>query len=291
MTSSSKRRATRLASPGPGDCGTGLASLRGVKSFLAFARALWSPYTYNIRRNTYLWLGMFWGLLVPFFVYALDVSRLGPGPKGLLEAFRVNPAHVVFLMQPIVLGVLFGAAGTIRHELELDNRRLLQGMEQLAMTDSLTGLHNRRFLEEALKNLKEMARRSSTSLFVILLDLDGFKAINDGRGHLAGDKVLCIVAGALKSALRQSDLLGRHGGDEFVLAGLGGRESASTLVVRALDAVRSRAGLTFSYGVGCWPDDGEGIEDLISLADASLGKAKKESQDSRTLPRVPQARE
>jgi diguanylate cyclase (GGDEF)-like protein len=260
--------------------------LGAVNSFLAFARAFWNPYTYNVRRNTYLWLGMFWGLLVPCFVYALDVSRLGPGPKGFLEAFRVNPAHVVFFIQPIILGVLFGAAGTIRQELEVDNQRLLQAMEQLAMTDSLTGLHNRRFLEEALKNLKEIARRTSTSLFVIFLDLDGFKAINDGRGHLAGDRVLCDVASALKSALRQSDLLGRHGGDEFVLAGLGGRESASVLAMRASEAVRSKAGLTFSHGIGCWPDDGEGIEDLVALADRSLGKAKKKSQDSRILPRI-----
>jgi len=262
-----------------------------MNSFLAFGRAFRNSYTYNVRRNTYLWLGMFWGLLVPCFVYAVDVSRQGPGSKGLLEAFRANPTHLLFFAQPIILGVLFGAAGTTRHELELDNRRLLLGMEQLAMTDSLTGLHNRRFLEEALKNLKETARRASSSLFVILLDLDGFKVINDGRGHIVGDKVLCDVAGALKSALRQSDLLGRHGGDEFVMAGLGGRDSAATLVARAAEAVRARAGLTFSYGVGCWPDDGEGIEDLVALADRSLGSAKRKSQDSRTLPRIAPARD
>jgi diguanylate cyclase (GGDEF)-like protein len=262
-----------------------------VSSFLAFIRAFKNPYSFDIRKNTYLWLGMFWGLLVPCFVYALDVSLLGPGKKGLFEAFRMNPSHIVYFLQPLLLGVVFGAAGTTRHELEIDNRRLLLGMEQLAMTDSLTGLHNRRFLEEALKNLKEVARRTSASLFVILLDLDGFKAINDGRGHLAGDKVLCDVAGALKSSLRLSDLLGRHGGDEFVLAGLGGRESAALLVARASEAVRNKAGLSFSYGIGCWPQDGEGIEDLISLADGSLGKAKKKSQDSRSLPKVTPASE
>jgi len=258
--------------------------------FLAYLRAFQRPYTYDFRKNTYLWLGLFWGLLIPCFVYALDVSLLGSkGPTGLLQAFRENPSHAILFLHPVVLGVLFGAAGTTRQELVVENLRLLETLEQLAMTDSLTGLYNRRFLQEAFKTLRESARRTGSGLFVVLIDLDGFKAVNDRQGHVKGDQVLCDVASALRSSLRQSDILGRHGGDEFILTGPGDRAAAEVLVARASQAVRDKTRLIFSFGIGCWPGDGSEFDGLIEVADRSLGTSKKKSQDSRTLPRVPSA--
>jgi diguanylate cyclase (GGDEF)-like protein len=263
----------------------------GMESFRAFGRSLKNPYTYNLRRNSFVWLGMFWGLLIPCFVYALDVSLLAPGGKSVIEAVRANPTHAFLFLQPLVLGILFGAAGTVRHELELENRRLVLTLRELAMTDALTGLHNRRYIQGALKAMKETAGRTGHRLFVVLLDLDGFKAINDREGHVRGDAVLCAVAESLKTALRQSDVLGRHGGDEFIFAGLGDRQSASRLLERAAAAVRTATGLGFSFGVACWPEDGSDAEALIAAADRSLGGSKRTSHESRTLPRVPPVRD
>lgn len=262
-----------------------------MKTFIAFLRAFRKPYTYNLGRNSYLWLGVFWGLLIPSFVYSFDVSLLGPGGKGPLEAFRAHPTHVVLLLQPALLGILFGAMGSVRHDLEAENERLIETLKDLAMTDSLTGLYNRRYIKEALKNMQETARRTGKTLFVVLIDLDGFKAVNDDQGHVQGDVVLCDAALALKGTLRQSDILGRHGGDEFILVGLADRASATQLVDRAAQAVRSRTGLGLSAGIGCWPEDGETPDELIAAADRSLGLSKKKSQGSRILPRIRVPRE
>lgn len=263
-----------------------------MSPFLAYLRALKRPYTYDFRRNSYLWLGVFWGLLLPCFVSALELSHAGSaGPSGLLEVFRKNPTHAGLFLNPVALGILFGASGTIREDLLIENARLMKTLEQLAMTDPLTGLYNRRYLSEAFRTLRESCRRSGNTLFIVLIDIDGFKAVNDGQGHVRGDQVLCDIALALKSSLRQSDLLGRHGGDEFILAGLGDRTAAEALVARSAQAVRNAVQLGFSFGIGCWPGDGNDIDDLIDVADRSLGASKKKSQDSRTFPRIPNPQE
>lgn len=260
-----------------------------MKTFPAFLRAFRKSYTYDVRRNSYCWLGAFWGLLIPTFVYIFDLGLLEPGGKGPVEAFRTHPAHLILLTQPILLGILFGAMGSVRHDLEAENERLIENLRELAMTDSLTGLYNRRYIKEALRIMLETARRAGTTLFAILVDLDGFKAINDREGHVRGDRVLCDAAQALSSALRQSDILGRHGGDEFILIGLADRESAKVLVDRAAEAVRARTGLGLSAGIGIWPEDAQTADELIAAADRSLGTSKKKSHESRTMPRIPQS--
>jgi len=257
-----------------------------MKTFGAFLRAFRRRYTYDVRQNSYLWLGVFWGLLIPLFVYAFDLSLLEPGGRGPLAAFRAHPTRVVLLIQPLVLGILFGAMGTVRHDLESENKLLIESLKDLAMTDPLTGLYNRRYIKEVLKIMLETARRTTKPLFVILIDLDGFKLINDNQGHVRGDRVLCDAAQALKSVLRQSDVLGRHGGDEFIVVGLADRASASVLISRAVQAVRAQTGLGLSAGIGCWPEDAETPDDLIGAADRSLGISKKQSHESRILPRV-----
>jgi diguanylate cyclase (GGDEF)-like protein len=257
-----------------------------MKTFGAFLRAFRRLHTYNYRRNSYLWLGVFWGMLIPSFVYTFDLSLMAAGSKGPLEAFRAHPAHIVLLIQPVVLGFLFGAMGTVRRDLEIENHQLIESLQELAMTDSLTGLYNRRYIKEAIKNLQETARRTQKPVFVILIDLDGFKTVNDTRGHITGDQVLCDAAAALKSTLRQADILGRHGGDEFILIGLSDRASAKLLVDRAAQAVRSKTGLGLSAGIGCWPEDGPTADELIAAADRSLVSSKQKSHDSRTLPRI-----
>jgi diguanylate cyclase (GGDEF)-like protein len=251
--------------------------MAGLRMGSAFIRAFRKPYTYDVRRNSYLWLGVFWGLLIPVSAHASDLELL---PRS------VRLGQIILLVQPALLGVLFGAMGSLRRDLESENERLIASLREMAMTDSLTGLYNRRYIKEALKILLESGRRTRSPIFVILVDLDGFKGVNDDRGHVAGDRVLCEVSLALRGALRQSDILGRHGGDEFILIGSADRLSASRLIERAAEAVRSRAGLGLSAGLATWPEDGDTPDDLVAAADRSLGITKKRSQDSRTLPRV-----
>jgi diguanylate cyclase (GGDEF)-like protein len=257
-----------------------------MKTFVAFLRAFSRSYTYDVRRNSYLWLGVFWGLLVPFFTITYDASLMAPEGRGTLEVMRAHPIYLVLVGHPILLGILFGAMGTVRADLEFENGRLIKTLEDLAMTDPLTGLYNRRYISEALKNMLESARRNRHPLSVILIDLNGFKAVNDQYGHPRGDRVLCDAATALRSALRQSDVLGRHGGDEFILLDPADRSSATRLLERAVEAVGVGTGLSLSAGIGCWPEDGETPDEIIAAADRALGASKRKSHESRTLPRV-----
>jgi diguanylate cyclase (GGDEF)-like protein len=262
-----------------------------MNTFAAFLRAFARGYTYDVRRNSYLWLGAFWGLLVPIFTLAFDVSLLTRERRDILEALTSHPRLLLLALYPMLLGILFGAMGTVRSDLETENGRLLRTLETLAMTDPLTGLYNRRFLEEALKNMLESARRTRRPLSVILIDLNGFKAINDEQGHPRGDRVLCDVAAALKSSLRQSDVLGRQGGDEFILIDPADRDAAARLLERAAEEVQKRTSLSLSAGIATWPEDGQTPVELIDAADRRLGDSKRRSHESRPVPRARAAQE
>src|SRR5262245_57695939 len=108
-----------------------------------YLKALGQPFTYDLRRNVYLWFGFLWGIPVPVFSLALDCSlgADGRGPWGVLVE---HPLHLFFLAHPFFFALTFGAMGTVRHTLEEQNARLIQSLTDLATTDALTGLHNRR---------------------------------------------------------------------------------------------------------------------------------------------------
>jgi diguanylate cyclase (GGDEF)-like protein len=250
---------------------------------MTFLNALGRPYTYDVRRNPYVGFGFFWGLPVPFFSVVLDLVLAGGG-RTPLEAILAHPIHVFFLGHPFLFALLFGAWGTIRHDLEEENRELIRRLREEAITDPLTGLYNRRFVLEELKNALHRARRSEAPLTVILIDLNGFKAVNEGQGHPAGDQVLRDVAEALRGLTRQSDTLGRYGGDEFLVVVAGDLDSTVSLLARAQEAVRLRAGLTFSAGIARWPEDGDTPEALIAAADSVLGRAKQKVHELHGTP-------
>ena len=96
-------------------------------------------------------------------------------------------------------------------------RELTESLQEAALHDHLTGLANRRFLSERLDAEMERATRSGTPLTIALLDIDHFKAVNDQHGHACGDRILCAVANTITENLREYDLCGRWGGEEFVL--------------------------------------------------------------------------
>ena len=160
-----------------------------------------------------------------------------------------------------------------------------QDVLALSITDGMTGIHNRRHFAGALKGEVLRARRFSTPLALLLVDVDHFKRVNDQRGHLAGDAILKGLAARLKDAVRTIDLVARYGGEEFVVvAPQTDLKSAATfgerLRKRIAEEVFTYAGeqlpVTVSIGVSeLLGDTLETEEDLIRIADERLYKAKE----------------
>ncbi|MDR7330893.1 sensor domain-containing diguanylate cyclase [Roseateles asaccharophilus] len=164
----------------------------------------------------------------------------------------------------------------------------------LALTDVLTGLPNRRALMQELTRLKAVAQRTGCWLLVGAIDLDGFKQINDGHGHDAGDEFLRGISARLQAALRAGDVLARMGGDEFLVVGLGPRlsedgESAATLLRQRLStATVGRYHTTptvidydgASVGVVCLDPQRTGAEEALRQSDAAMYRVKLERRRS-----------
>jgi diguanylate cyclase (GGDEF)-like protein len=170
----------------------------------------------------------------------------------------------------------------------LDNARLHRLVERQAMVDSLTGLANRRSLEETLRLELARAGRFGDTVSVVLADLDKFKAVNDRFGHAAGDEVLKAFAAALRETVRESDVAGRWGGEEFALVLSGtDAEGGARLAERARSslegtAVRMPDGtllhVTASFGVASFPESRE-LGELLAAADSALYEAKREGRN------------
>ena len=168
--------------------------------------------------------------------------------------------------------------------LALSNLRLRETLRQQSVRDPLTGLYNRRFLEETLD--REIARleRKGLPLSLIMIDVDNFKTFNDTFGHDAGDAVLRDLGGILQRHVRGGDIACRYGGEEFTIvlpeATIEiGRQRAEMLreAVRELRLMhdgKSLGAVTLSLGVACFPDHGRRREHLLQCADAALYEAK-----------------
>lgn len=198
----------------------------------------------------------------------------------------LTPADVEFAETVIRAAVSAIQRASLIESTIADNRRL----EELAHTDPLTKTLNRRALGERLAAEMERVRRYSTTMSLLLIDLDHFKQINDTHGHLAGDDVLIEVAAVLQRVVRAVDVVARYGGEEFVVvlpetAGAGAEAFAERLreliESQAFVASRGRAiRLTTSIGVSSFPDFGvESVEDLLTKADQALYRAKSEGRN------------
>jgi diguanylate cyclase (GGDEF)-like protein len=253
-----------------------------VRTYLkAFAEA----FTYDVRKNVYLWFGFLWGVPIPIVCLALDCSLDAAPGRTVLDAIVEHPVHLLFLAHPILFALVFGAMGTVRHRLEEKNAELIHSLTDLATTDALTGLHNRRYVLAELTKALQRARRIEQRFAVVLFDLDGFKQINDTQGHAAGDLVLKKAAAALQSVTREGDVLGRYGGDEFLLITYGDLPQAEALPARADDAVAKATGLGVSTGIARHPEDAATEEALIERADSVLAEVKKQRYAAKGMQR------
>jgi diguanylate cyclase (GGDEF)-like protein len=170
----------------------------------------------------------------------------------------------------------------------LENARLHRMVERQAMVDSLTGLANRRSLEESLRTELARATRFGDSVCVVLADLDDFKSVNDKYGHAAGDEVLKAFAAALRKTARESDVAGRWGGEEFALV-LPGTDAAggARLAERARTAIEEHhvempngdlCAVTASFGVAAFPESHE-LGEILAAADSALYAAKDQGKN------------
>jgi diguanylate cyclase (GGDEF)-like protein len=168
----------------------------------------------------------------------------------------------------------------------LANLRNLALAELRAATDALTGLPNRRAIDDHLKRLLAQAGRSLTPMSAILLDLDNFKQINDTFGHERGDEVLAAVGAVMRTELRGGDFAGRNGGEEFIVMLPDTDRAGAMRVAEHLRAAMHTVKppgvtreITASFGVATFPDDALDGETLMRLADRALYAAKQNGRD------------
>jgi diguanylate cyclase (GGDEF)-like protein len=202
------------------------------------------------------------------------VMRYTPAPS-FHERFGSNRGWLIMatgLTLTAVLALYIGSR--VRRAVEL---------EYLARRDYLTGLPNRAMLAERLGHALDVARRDSSQLALLFLDLDRFKHVNDSMGHSIGDRMLEQLAGRLTQALRIEDTLARMGGDEFVILmeHLQNEREAALLADRLIQTLAEpvevngmQLYLTVSIGISLFPQDADSAEALISNADAAMYRAK-----------------
>ena len=172
----------------------------------------------------------------------------------------------------------------------ISNASLHQMVSRQAYSDTVTGLPNRRALDERLEQEVVNARRSGSSFAVVMMDLDGFKAVNDTHGHAVGDQVLRTISNYLVTGIRSSDFLTRYGGDELTLI-LSQTDPASARVVveKILEKMEKfsfdapngeKIRLGISCGIAVYPIHASTSSDLIRAADEALYRAKKQQRGS-----------
>jgi diguanylate cyclase (GGDEF)-like protein len=189
-------------------------------------------------------------------------------------------APFVFAQGLMVLGYTVALGGAL-----LDNAHLFERVRHMAVSDPLTGLANYRRLLDVLENETERTDRSGRPFAVLLLDLDGLKAINDSYGHLVGSRAICRVADILRIHCRAIDTAARYGGDEFALVLPESQEDEARRVVDRIRLVMANDDepprLSASIGIAVYRGDGERIEKLLSEADQQL-YAEKAKRAQRT---------
>jgi diguanylate cyclase (GGDEF)-like protein len=197
------------------------------------------------------------------------LSSLAKDPEGLeLEGYAdlaLRLAEAIGVLQSVAVEGLV--------------ERQVNELESLANSDPLTGLSNRRYLQDQLRQALGIYKRYETPFALLILDVDGLKRVNDSKGHQAGDRALVQVATAMRRTLRTTDTAARIGGDEFcVLATNQNATAAEPLAQRIVDAVDAETGsdspIGISIGVVSCPEHGDDTDALLEMADQAMYRAK-----------------
>ncbi len=234
------------------------------------------------------WIGGLIGLAVSFYLSAditwtvLNRTYTFAGLLGMALAYAIDRQHRENYLQSCLLEL---------HRLEMIGHN--EQLEILSRQDALTGISNRRHLDEMLKDEWFRAMRHQTPLTIMMIDIDCFKAYNDVLGHIDGDKCLIKVADTIKKlAARSGELVARYGGEEFLmLLPMTDQKQAAKQAERLLKAISSlkiahpnsevSAHVTLSIGVATYvPQLNEQVSDFLSFADQALYKAKSAGRNS-----------
>ncbi|NQT90806.1 MAG: diguanylate cyclase [Candidatus Omnitrophica bacterium] len=218
-----------------------------------------------------------------------------PPPEGLELADDVENFVAVALNAGNRFNGVFAAEGVLlddiirftilanQFSMVLERIRLYELVQELAITDGLTGVFVRRYFMERFTGELERARYFNTQVSFLMIDIDNFKRINDKYGHLVGDVVLKEIAQTLKRNLREIDFIGRYGGEEFSVimpdtakeaAAVAGERLRSAVEASEIKAYDEKIMLTVSIGVSTFPHDTGDLNQLIDKADQMLYKAK-----------------
>lgn len=224
--------------------------------------------------------GSLWRLVIE-----ADDPKQGRRPLGLLLLLPPHDDESERSANSRLLWRRLAERGVERINLTLSQLSLREALRAWSYEDGLSGLKNRRFLDEALPREMALARERGQALSLIICDIDYFKRFNDAHGHDAGDAAIRHVARHLKAVFRESDSVCRYGGEEFVVMLPGAKAEDG---VRLADWLRQsvatdpiehgeeRLGpVTLSAGIASWPQDVESIEDLLIQADQALYRAKQ----------------
>ena len=207
---------------------------------------------------------------------AIDCLRL-----GAYDYFR-KPLEDIDVLLTAVERVLE------KRSLELKNRSLVRQLKELSIKDPLTGLFNYRYLQSCLDEEIDRSHRYGHNFFILMIDADHFKKINDSYGHLFGDYVLKKLGELLTTQLRSTDRLFRYGGEEFlVIMNELSKAEVAMIVGRLMESIRNHqfrnegqnAKITVSMGGAFFPDDADSKLELIKKADQALYKAKESGRN------------
>ena len=234
------------------------------------------------RRSVWFSVLLGGGMWVVLIIWAILAPRLGERAHLILGiAVATEAAAMGFLLAIYSHNSQVRVLEHYLHRL----RDLAVQLQETSDRDSLTGLFNHGYLLRRLQKEISLARRHGRSLSVVIIDLNGFKQVNDGHGHLVGDEVLEFVAGVIHGRVREHDVVARYGGDEFCLVlPETDRAGADALIEKLRAAIGSlstlletwlRCPISFECGVSTYPEDGETVQTLIARADAQLYKEKQ----------------
>jgi two-component system cell cycle response regulator len=231
----------------------------------------------------YLWVALAACYFLRPGLAAVHVA-LASAAYAIVLAIEGGDVAVPVLHWALASGMLF-VLGAVMMALRSQMVRLVEELAAAARTDSLTGVANRRELEDRFESEVERATRGGRPLSILVLDIDWFKEFNDRFGHSAGDRALVLLAEALLRATRASDLVARLGGEEFaVLAPETDEPEAFLLAERLRSEVRTAFArqpetLTVSCGVASFPVHGIAAGELMHAADRALYEAKERGRD------------
>lgn len=173
--------------------------------------------------------------------------------------------------------------------LALSNIALREKLRTQALRDPLTGLYNRRYMEDVLERYAGLAERNQSDLSVLMFDLDHFKRLNDEHGHALGDAVLTSVAAAVLSTIRPSDIACRYGGEEFVVllpdCAMDEAATRAETLRTCIERVSENHGVrvSASFGIASIPQSSSKVTDVLGDADAALYRAKAEGRNRACL--------